>query len=230
VSSAVVDDLRDRFSQIDSIATSIAPAHQTPRGLGTVRAVLSYCGAPFKTWQDGEWRTVHGWQDLRMQHYPALGRRLSGACDVPDLALFPQYVPGVRNVSFHAALEAPWEQLALWAMAWLTRAGLVGDWVRFGPTFSSMSDKLIRLGSQRGGMRITLRGTGIDGAPLVHHWDLLAEQNHGPEIPCTPAIVISKKLLRGDFAQPGAYACLGLFTTAEFMAELADFEVTSETR
>jgi hypothetical protein len=170
--------------------------------------VLSYCGAPFKTWQDGEWRTVHGWQDLRMQHYPALGRRLSGACDVPDLALFPQYVPGVRNVSFHAALEAPWEQLALWAMAWLTRAGLVGDWVRFGPTFSSMSDKLIRLGSQR----------------------LLAEQNHGPEIPCTPAIVISKKLLRGDFAQPGAYACLGLFTTAEFMAELADFEVTSETR
>jgi len=227
VSSAVVDELRGRFQRIETIETSIAPAHQTPRGLGTVRAVLSYCGEPFDTWRDGKWRTVHGWQDLRWQRYPALGRRLSGACDVPDLALFPDYVPGVRNVSFHAALEVPWEQLGLWAMAWLTRVGLVRDWTRFAPRFSAMSERLIRLGSQRGGMRITLRGTAADGEELVHHWDLVAERNHGPEIPCTPAIIITRKLLRGELNEPGGYACLGLFAVGELMAELEAFDVTA---
>lgn len=228
VSSAVVDEYRDRFQRIDGIEISIAPAHQTPRGIGTVRAVLSYCGAPFKSWRDGQWHTVHGWQDLRMQRYPALGRRLSGACDVPDLALFPDYVPGLRTVSFHAALEAPWEQLGLWFMAWLTRAGLVRDWTRFASSFSAMSERLIRLGSTRGGMRITLRGAGTNGVQRVIHWDLFAEQNHGPEIPCTPAIVVTRKLLNGELSAPGAYPCLGLFTVAELMAELAEFDINVE--
>lgn len=227
VSSAVVDEFRDRFERIDSIEISIAPAHQTPRGIGTVRAVLSYCGAPFKSWRDGRWHTVHGWQDLRMQRYPALGRRLSGACDVPDLELFPDYVPGVGTVSFHAALEASWEQLGLWCMAWVTRAGLVRDWTRFASTFSVMSERLINLGSKRGGMRITLRGTAADGMQQVIHWDLVAEQNHGPEIPCTPAIIITRKMLRGELTEPGAHACLGLFTLAELSNELSSFDVRS---
>jgi len=228
VSSAVIDEYRDRFQRIDGIEISIAPAHQTPRGIGTVRAVLSYCGAPFQSWRDGQWYTVHGWQDLRVQRYPMLGRRVSGACDVPDLELFPDYVPGVRTVSFHAALEAPWEHLGLWFMAWLTRAGLVRDWTRYASSFSAMSERLIRLGSTRGGMRITLRGTAADGMQRVIHWDLLAEQNHGPEIPCTPAIVVTSKLLNDELSAPGAYPCLGLFTVAEFMAELADFDISVE--
>jgi len=228
VSSAVVEGYRDRFQRIDGIEISIAPAHQTPRGIGTVRAVLSYCGTPFKSWRDGQWQTVFGWQDLRWQRYPSLGRRLSGACDVPDLALFPEYVPGVRTVSFHAALEAPWEQLSLWMMAWLTRIGLVRDWTRFASAFSGMSERLVRLGTQRGGMRITLRGAGADGVQRVIDWDLLTEQNHGPEVPCTPAIVIMRKLLDGELTAPGAYPCLGLFTVAELMAELAEFDVGVE--
>ena len=227
VSSAVIDEYRDQFGHIESIEISIAPAHQTPRGIGTVRAVLSYCGAPFESWREGEWHTVHGWQDLRMQRYPELGRRLSGACDVPDLALFPEYLPGLRTVSFHAALEAPWEQLGLWFMAWLKRAGLVSDWTRFALSFSAMSERLIRLGSTRGGMQITLRGTAADGLQRVIHWDLIAEQNHGPEIPCTPAIIITRKMLCGELTEPGARACLGLFTLAELSNELSSFDVRS---
>ena len=227
VSSAVVDELRARFRTIDSVETSIAPAHQTPRGPGTVRAVLSYCGAPFKTWRDGEWHTVYGWQDLCWQRYPTLGRRLSGVCDVPDLALFPDYIAGVRTVSFYAALEAPWEQLGLWAMAWLTRIGVVRDWADLTPRFSAMSERLIRFGSVRGGMQMRIEGTGLDGKPHACQWNLVAGQNHGPEIPCTPAIVITKQLLEGRRTEPGAIPCLGLFTVEEFMQELAGFDVIS---
>ena len=60
ISSAVVDEYRSDFLQIEDVETSIAPAHQTPRGIGTVQAGLSYCGEAFETWSEGQWRTVHG--------------------------------------------------------------------------------------------------------------------------------------------------------------------------
>jgi hypothetical protein len=226
LSSAVVDEYRGHFSQIERVAISIAPAHRTPRGVGTARAVLSYCGVPLQTWSRGEWRTLYGWQDLTVQRYPQFGRRLSGACDVPDLALFPDYVPGLQTVSFHAALEAPWEQMGLWLMAWLKRWHLVKDWARYASTFTAISDRLQRFGSDRGGMHMHLSGADGGGQPRCVDWYLVAEENHGPEIPCTPAIVVALKIIGEQLVAPGALACLGLFSVAEFMDELADFRVT----
>ena len=53
-----------------------------------------------------------------------IGERLAAACDVPDLQLFPARFPGVRTVSFHAALEFRVQHLALWSLAALRRIGL----------------------------------------------------------------------------------------------------------
>ena len=128
ISSAVVKEVESEFAAIEQIATTIAPAHRTPRGLGTVRAVLSYCGQPFSVLENGVHVRRHGWQDLRVYCNPFLGVRLSAACDVPDLALFPDRIPSLRSATFHAALEAWWEHIALWLMAWLSRARLVEDW------------------------------------------------------------------------------------------------------
>jgi hypothetical protein len=225
ISGAVVDAHRGRFDRIDSIETVIAPAHQTPRGPGTVAAVLGYCGEPFRSLREGEWKQVYGWQDLRLERFPDLGTRLSGACDVPDLELFPRYVNGVRSVSFHAALEAPWEQLALWSMAGLRRARLVRDWARHARGFSRLSEKLIRLGSTRGGMRVRLKGVAGDGGPQTLDWILVAENNHGPEIPCTPAIVLARKLMHGEITQRGAGPCLGLFSVDELLEEFSNFDI-----
>ena len=228
ISTAVIDDLKSRMKRITGIAISIAPAHQTPRGAGTVAAVLSYCGQPFKTLKDGRWETTYGWQDLRVEKHPALGRRLSAACDVPDLSLLPEYLPDVRDVSFHAALEASWEQLSLWLMAWMTRLRLVRDWSRYANLFSAVSARLIALGSMKGGMHIKVSGESTDGKPATFSWYLTADDNHGPEIPCTPSIVLLKKLLRGELHERGAYACHGFFTLEEIMDELGDFAISSE--
>jgi hypothetical protein len=230
VAAAVVEQFRKKFRIINDIEISIAPAQQTPRGLGTVAAVLSYCGRPFEVLANGRWRAAYGWQDLRRQHYPALGRRLSGACDVPDLALLPQLVPEVLGVSFHAALESRLEQLALWLMAWLTRFGLVSDWSRHAPAFTKISRWLATMGSDRGAMKVTLRGEDPDGKALVLDWNLTALDNHGPEIPCTPSIVITKKLLRDELPGRGAIPCMGLFTLDELMAEMAGFSITADVR
>jgi len=225
VSSAVVDHVRGDFESIHSIETSIAPAHQTPRGAGTVGAVLSYCGAPFEVFENGEWITRYGWQNLKLQRYPEFGRRLSGACDVPDLGLFPNYVEGVQTATFHAALEASWEQITLWKMAWATRLGIVSNWERLVPIFQSWSDRLIKLGSTTGGMQMRISGAGEDGRPKAIVWNLVAHQNHGPEIPCVPALILARKLAAGAISTRGAYPCLGMITLPEFDEEVSDLDI-----
>lgn len=225
VSSAVIDHVRGDFESIHSIETSIAPAHQTPRGAGTVGAVLSYCGAPFEVLESGARITRYGWQNLKLQRYPELGRRLSGACDVPDLGLFPNYVEGVQTVTFHAALEASWEQITLWKMAWATRLGIVSNWERLAPTFQSWSDRLIKLGSTTGGMQMHIGGVGKGGESKTIVWNLTAHQNHGPEIPCVPALILARGLAAGAISTRGAYPCLGMITLAEFDKEVSDLDI-----
>lgn len=231
ISGAVVDEFRDCFRRIQSIETSISPGHRTPRGRGTVGAVLSYCGRPFQALRDGQWKTVYGWHDLRWQRYPVLGRRLSAACDVPDLDVLPSYVPGVSTVSFHAALEAPWEQLSMWLLAWVTRLRIVSNWSRYTDRFVALGNRFREFGSDRGGMLIRITGEAADdGRPTEVDWFMFAGNNYGPEIPCTPSIVVAKKLLRGDLAERGARPCLGLFSVAEVMAELSAYEISESTR
>lgn len=226
LSSAVVDHFRNHFQTIDTINISIAPAHQTPRGLGTISAVLSYCGKPFNVLENGIQITRYGWQDLRWQQYPELGKRLSAACDVPDLSILQDYLPNTQTVTFHAALEARWEQLALWGMGWLARFGLVTNWAKLVPLFNYISEKLIRLGSDKGGMSIHFSGIGKDGAPKVVKWFLTACDNHGPEIPCTPAIILARKLAQDEISTRGALPCLGLISLEDFDHEIESFEIS----
>lgn len=226
LSSAVVDSLRGDFGQIRSIEISIAPAHQTPRGASTIAAVLSYCGNPFRVLEGGHWNTHFGWQNLRRQHYPDLGWRLSGVCDVPDLSLLPIYVAGVKTVTFHAALEAWWEQLALWAMGWLTRLRVVRSWQRFVPLLHNISERFIHFGSNTGGMHIRISGLDSTGHLKVCNWYLTAGSNHGPEIPCSPALVLVRKLVRNQMMDRGAVACLGLMTLLDFKEEVKDLDIS----
>ncbi len=225
LSSAVVARLKRRFETLEGVEISIAPAHRTPRGTGTIAAVLSYCGKPFDALVDGEWVRMHGWQNVKIQRYRDLGRRLSGACDVPDLGLLPDYLGGVRTVTFHAALEASWEQLGLYSMGWLTRLGLVRDWSRAVPAFHCLSGRLIRLGADTGGMQVKVAGTGPDGKARTVTWSLTARRNHGPEIPCSPALILTRKLVRELIEIRGAMPCLGMITMSEFDREMRGFDI-----
>ncbi len=226
LSSAVIDAMSSTFDVVSCIEISIAPAHQTPRGSGTIAAVMSYCGKPFKVLEQGRWTTRYGWQDLRIQHYPALGKRLSAACDVPDLSLLPIYVNGCETVTFHAALEAWWEQLALWIMAWFARAGVIRNWDKHAPSFHRLSQRLEKFGSEKGGMHIRLTGLDLNNKPKESAWYLTAYNNHGPEIPPSPALVLARKLVRGQLSIRGAVPCLGLMSLAEFADEVSGFEIS----
>ena len=96
-----------------------------------------------------------------------------------------------------------------------------------------LSERWLDAGSDTGAMLVHMRGTGTGGMPLALRWELLLPGGDGPQVPCTAAIVLARRLMRGGLAKPGAGACLDLFTLDDYLAALDGFELRthlSETR
>jgi hypothetical protein len=224
VSSAVVDELSADMSSVASIETSIVPAGQSRRGEATIAAVLGYCGKPFDALEKGAWTTRHGWLDNRLVDYPPFSRRVA-VCDVPDLELFPQRYRDVETVTFHAGPESRCQLGALRIMASLARFGIVADWSRYARWLARADALWVRCGTDVGAMQIRVSGHGTRGERLTRVWNLTARSNHGPQIPCIPAIVLARRLLAGAMSTRGAQPCLGLVDFRQITAELARFAI-----
>ena len=226
LSAAIVDDYAADFTRLETIDYGISAAQQTNRGLATTTAILSYVGKPFLAWREAKPRRVIGWQGLHAVRYPGLGRRLFGHCDIPDLALFPERYPGVRDVRFAAGHEIALLHLGTWGLSWLVRLGLIRHLDRHAESLLKIAFAFDRLGSARSGMHMILTGVGHDGAPLTRRFFLIARSGHGPYIPCMPAILIARRLARGDAIAPGARPCLDLIDLDTYLAALEGFDIS----
>lgn len=228
LAASVIDDLLPRFKSIDALTYGISPGNSFDPGAATVQSIIAAVGQPFTTLVDGRMQTVHGWQSLTRHRFAdkALGTRILGACDVPDLDLFPARYPTLRTQRFVAGVEVKAFHLGLYALSWLVRFGLVRNAGRLGRPLMRAKQQLGFLGSDRGAMFVELAGTdAITGAPLTITWELAAYQSHGPYVPATPAVILTKRLTAGALATHGAMPCLGLMTRADFFAEIADLDI-----
>lgn len=231
LSAAVVDHYRAGFARLDGIEIGISPGNRTERGLATVAAILSYVGRPLPWRERGCEYQVHGWQRLLRHTYPApVGRRWLAACDVPDLALFAERYGPLDHLRFRAGLELRRLHFGLWLLSWLARTGVVRDLAHHAPRLKRMSEWFARAGSDAGGMHVALAGTGEDGSARRLTWEIVARDGDGPEIPATAAVVVARKLARGDLPVLGARACMDLFTLDEFLASLAGFAISAASR
>jgi len=226
ISSAVVDALRERFDALHEIDIVIAPAQRTPLGLATVRAVLSYCGVPFRCWRDGEWQEVVGWRAPERVSFAHLPPRLASPCDVPDHDLLVSRYPGVRSVRFRAALELPLLQRALALIATLRQWRVPVPMAALAPLFSRAARCFDGFGGDLGGMYVELRGE-RDGQPHTVRWDLTAPDLNGPEIPCLAAVLLAKRLANGGGLPVGARACVGVLTLGDFEGTFAGWGIGS---
>jgi len=230
LSSAVIDSLSARLSQIEEIQIAIAPGQRAPRGEATVAAVLGYAGRRFKWRSGGAWRDAWGWQELKRMRFYGLGARWAAACDVPDLELFPRRYPGIRTMEFRASLEIGAQQFALWLAALLRRRGMALPIERWARPLARIASWMDAFGGDLGGMLVSLAGKRSDGSLARIEWHLTADAQHGPEIPCMAAILLARKLAQGGFAQPGAYSCMGFLTLPEFETEFARWRITTVVR
>lgn len=225
LSSAVVDRYLPQFERLEAIRIGISSGARAP-GLATVRGVFSYAGKPIRILEDGSWVTAHGWRGLERHQFPSpLGRRWLGTCDVPDLDILPRRYPTAKTVTFQAGFASDLGHLLVWGCAGLVQAGLMKNMTPLASPLNRVSRWIEPLVSDKGGMFVSLEGIGREGQPHRITWNLIAQQNHGPFIPCGASIVLAGKLAEGTRLPIGAMPCMGLLTVNEYLDALKGLDV-----
>ena len=228
LSSAVVDHLAGGWQRLRSIDICIAPAQGAPRGEATLAGVLAYCGAPIRVWRDGRWTEQPGWAHPAKVQFARMKPRRGALCDIPDLELFPARYAGVQSVVFRAALEVGLTQHAFAFLAFLRRVGLLRAPQKLAPLLHATGGVFDAFGTALGGMVVRVEGIDAQGTVARRAWHIAADDNHGPEIPCMAAILLARRLARGDALPTGAHACAGLLTLPEFDPEFARWGMVTD--
>ena len=226
LTAAVIDEYAGDFAELRAVDYGISAAQQTNRGLATISAVLGYVGSPFEMLRDGRMTRVFGWQDSHSEIYPELDRRWFGNCDIPDLTLFPARYPTLGSMRFGAGHEIAVLHFGTWLLGWLVRLRLLPRLDRFARPLLALARLFDRFGSSRSGFHMFLRGAGEGGARKTVRFFLVARSGHGPYIPCMPAILLARKLARGEIDRRGATPCLDLIDLPAYLAALEGLDIT----
>jgi saccharopine dehydrogenase-like NADP-dependent oxidoreductase len=225
LSVAVIDEFLPQFRRLDSVRIGITSGGKSP-GLATMRGIFSYCGKPFLRRVDGRDETAYGWLDLQQRRFPSpVGTRCLGSCNVPDLSIVPARYPTVKTATFHAGFASTVGHLVVWLLSGLTKVGFLRSVVPFAAPLHRISEWIEPITSDKGAMFVEMQGEGIDGSPLRRTWTLLAEQNHGPNIPCGAAVALVAKFASGVALSKGATPCVGLISREEYLAPLRHLSI-----
>ncbi|MDE1468301.1 saccharopine dehydrogenase NADP-binding domain-containing protein [Aurantiacibacter sp. D1-12] len=226
LTAAYCDAALTQMAELHSVEYGISGAEQANRGAGTVAAVLSYVGKPFTRLVSGEMKETIGWSDIHSVPIGELGGRWFGQGNVPDLALFPERYPHLRNHTFWAGHEIAVLHWGTWAMSLLVRAGLLPRLDRFASQLSALSKLFNWMGRSRSGFFMNIKGVDAQGKPVTKHHTIVARSGHGPIIPIIPVILLARKFAAGEHIAPGARPCLDLITLDEYRGEFADLDVS----
>jgi hypothetical protein len=227
LTAAFLDRYRPSFAKLTGVTYGIAAAQATNRGLGTAAAILSYVGKPFTVLAEGRRKRVFGWQGTRAVRYPELGVRLFGYCDIPDLELFPERYPELRDLEFVAGHEVKLLHVGTWLLSWIVRLGLVKSLATYAETLLRLSFLFDPLGSDKSGFHMFLRGTDPEGRRAEIRIFMIAGQVHGPNIPCLPAIILARRIAAGERVAAGARPCLDLVDLDDLLAAMESLDITT---
>ena len=226
ISSSVANYLTKDFSRVLSITTVIIPGNRAKRTLSVMRSILSQIGQPMTLTRYGKEERVLGWGetegfDLSVEGKNRITGRLASFVDTPDIAFFSQRYQA-ETVVFKAGLELKLFHYALVFGRWLVSAGLVKSLEPLAGILRWLASWFEALGSDEGGMKVSVLGQKPDGTYERREWDLIADDGHGPNIPTLPVSILLNKLLDGEVTS-GARACLGEITLDELDMALAKF-------
>ena len=220
LSSAVVDEFLPHFSILQKVIMGISTSERAP-GEATLNSLFAYCGKPIEQLVDGRWIKRYGWQNLKRHTFAMpLGARSLAVCDVPDLALFPNYYKTLDTVTFSAGTGLKLTHYGTWLFSWLIRWGIIQKPQNYSKWMHKIASQLECLGNGRSGMYVMLVGLDEEGKPLSLCWELIALNNTGVNIPCLAAVALAKKLVRSELDIYGAMPCMGLLSLKEYLNEL----------
>ena len=160
--------------------------------------------------------------------FAGLRDHLGALCDIPDLELFPQHYGVRRSVMFRAAVEVGFAQRAFALLAGLRAMGLVKRPARLAGFLDRAARMMDFMGSALGGMVVRVEGIDASGALSRRSWHITADHDHGPEIPCMAAILLARRIARGQSLRIGASTCIGLLKLADFEPEFNRWGMVTE--
>ncbi|KRA64596.1 saccharopine dehydrogenase [Caulobacter sp. Root656] len=228
LSHAALDAMTAGWTRIDRIEAAISPGARAPRGLSVIRAILGWAGAPVRVFEKGRWTIRSGWSEPRRTPLPGLGRRWTSLAETPDLDLLPARFHPRRDAIFRAGLELPILHLGLWALSLLRRSRLVSTLEPLAVLLEDTAGWVAPLGSDRGGMVVSVEGLDADGARRLARWSLCAEAGAGPHTPAAPAAATLRALLDGRLGEPRATPCVGLVDLNAILSELGDLPIRTQ--
>ena len=226
LTSALLDNYRNRFASLESVHYGITTAQKTNRGLATTAAILGYTGKAFSTRINGQEQRVYGWQDLHSREFASLGKRYLGNCDIPDLALFPARYPDLKTIRFYAGLEIPFLHWTLFGISWLVRIGVIPRLEKAAGLMLKLSYLFDPFGSANSGFFMELTGKTAEGQTGTIRFDLTARSGDGPFIPCMPAILLARKLAQEKLDDRGAFPCMGFIRLEDYLEALKPLDIT----
>jgi hypothetical protein len=230
LSNAVLDELVQGWSAIESIEIAIAPGNRAPRGLSVIQSILSYSGKPVRVFLDGGWTERPGWGMTLHREIDGLGKRWLSLCETPDLDVVPARFSPRRSAVFRAGLELPMMHLGLAAGAKAVQWGLVPSLLPFAKPLRWIAERLEPFGSDRGGMIVEASGFDKAGKPCRASWTLVAEAGDGPVIPTLPALAALRALADGRLRRRGAMICAGVLDLETLSAEFSPYRITTSLR
>jgi hypothetical protein len=137
----------------------------------------------------------------------------------------PKRYPGVKTVSFHAGFASNTAHQVVERLAMLVKEGRLKSAAPFARLLYTLGRWMQPVFSDRGAVFVKLEGLHENGAPYTLTWNLVARENHGPNIPCAASIALANKLAAGGQFPAGAMPCMGLLTVEELMAPLKGLSI-----
>lgn len=216
LSSAVVADQIAQFARVEAIDMGIS-APERPPGTGAVAGVLEQCGQPLPRAADA----VAAWTDAFAVRWPApVGVRVLARCDVPDLHLLPQRLPGLRRVTFRAGVASRTLMLGLRCFARLRRRGWFRNPQSWVAPLAAAARWVQPFPRGASGMFVRLFGASAEGRPLVVFWQLTAENHQGLRVPARGVPAMAERLSRGEVAAGARPCCMELSAREYLGADL----------
>lgn len=223
LSGAAARALAAGMEEVRAAEIALSISNRAGAGAAAAAAMLSYVGRPIRLWRGRAWQTGFGSYESRPGPLP--GRRVA-LCEVPDLDLLPERLPGRPAVAFRAGTDSRLQNLGLAALARLVRRGLIGDlsrrisWLQLARRLTSGR------GSPRSAMVMRLFGTAA-GRRVERRWTLIADRGDGPEIPTLAVPALVRRLIAGEI-EPGARDAGTLLDLADYEAAFAGLAISHE--
>lgn len=224
-------NLTSGWERVDDVEIAFVPGGKGDVGPTVIQAILSYAGKLISTWREGMRQEIKGWATSSSMHIGSLGWRQVAPAETYDAVYLGKKLAVKSSVSFSAGLESPIEHYGVVLLAKLSNWGLpVGN-----TYFASGLARLLHqirfvikpFVTGRGGMLIRANGLNADGVYQSSEYELIAEQNHGPNIPIIPTAAVLRKLLT-EQVPSGAKLAFDAVSLADIEAECDDYAIETK--